>query len=297
MDTLSTFANRFKKLREERGLSQSDLAKELNISRGSVSFYENGSRSPDIKVLADICNYFHVSSDWLIGISSVKSPSIEIRAIGAVTGLTEDAINALVKNQHSKFEKNDLVNFTNILLESKHIVFLAKMFKEIKRLYSTLLEDIKSEKLSDDIETAKEKVRIRAELDNDIAAIYGSSVNITRAYKNFEYSLFEIQGLFTNIIENSIGIDKAIMHEALHTDTENLVFEYTVANEMLKDSDQKLVEANTKLIEHVKQCIERGKQDVTITDKDIDFDLEHSPDDLEYWLGDGFRNGDSTKEG
>lgn len=40
MDTLSTFANRFKKLREERGLSQSDLAKELNISRGSVSFYE-----------------------------------------------------------------------------------------------------------------------------------------------------------------------------------------------------------------------------------------------------------------
>lgn len=297
MDTLSTFANRFKKLREERGLSQSDLAKELNISRGSVSFYENGSRSPDIKVLADICNYFHVSSDWLIGISNVKSPSIEIRAIGTATGLTEGAIKALIENHHNKFEKNILVDFTNILLESERAVFLAEMFKNIKRMYGTLLEDISSEKLPDDMEAAKEEVRIRAGLEGDMTAIYGNSASIIRAYQNFEYSLWEMQGLFSSIVECSIGINKTIMHEALHINAENLIFEYEVANEILKDSDQKLVEANTKLIEHAKQCIDRGKRNGTIADKDIDFDLEHSPDDLEYWLGDGFRNGDSTKEG
>lgn len=101
MDTLSTFANRFKKLREERGLSQSDLAKELNISRGSVSFYENGSRSPDIKVLADICNYFHVTSDYMIGLSDNKT--IESSNIGVEIGLTDEAINVLKSKKSNKF--------------------------------------------------------------------------------------------------------------------------------------------------------------------------------------------------
>lgn len=101
MDTLSTFANRFKKLREERGLSQSDLAKELNISRGSVSFYENGSRSPDIKVLADICNYFHVTSDYMIGLSDNKT--IESSNIGVEIGLTDEAISVLKSKKNNKF--------------------------------------------------------------------------------------------------------------------------------------------------------------------------------------------------
>lgn len=101
MDTLSTFANRFKKLREERGLSQSDLAKELNISRGSVSFYENGSRSPDIKVLADICNYFHVTSDYMIGLSDNKT--IESSNIGVEIGLTDEAINVLKSKKSNLF--------------------------------------------------------------------------------------------------------------------------------------------------------------------------------------------------
>ncbi len=101
MDTLSTFATRFKKLREERGFSQSDLAKELNISRGSVSFYENGSRSPDIKVLTDICNYFHVTSDYMIGLSDNKT--IESSNIGVEIGLADEAINVLKSKKNNKF--------------------------------------------------------------------------------------------------------------------------------------------------------------------------------------------------
>ena len=63
------FSSRLKKLREEHGLSQAELADKLNISRGSISFYENNSRVPDIDVLFSLCQYFSVTSDYLIGLS------------------------------------------------------------------------------------------------------------------------------------------------------------------------------------------------------------------------------------
>ena len=45
MDVKHIFAVRLKALREELGMSQNQLAKELDISRGSISFYENGQRT------------------------------------------------------------------------------------------------------------------------------------------------------------------------------------------------------------------------------------------------------------
>ena len=40
-----------KALREQAGLSQTDLAKELNLSKSMISAYENGSRKPSYKIL------------------------------------------------------------------------------------------------------------------------------------------------------------------------------------------------------------------------------------------------------
>ena len=58
---------RIKKLRTERGLSQVDLAKELNVSKQSVSNWENDSIQPSIEVLVKIAHFFSVSTDYLLG--------------------------------------------------------------------------------------------------------------------------------------------------------------------------------------------------------------------------------------
>ena len=44
-------AKRLKELREKHNLTQEELAKELNVSRTTISNYENGSRSPDIEMI------------------------------------------------------------------------------------------------------------------------------------------------------------------------------------------------------------------------------------------------------
>ena len=68
------FALRLKYLREKHGFSQAELADRIGVSRGSISFYENNSRVPDIDVLGSLCDFFSVSSDYLLGRSDQVFP-------------------------------------------------------------------------------------------------------------------------------------------------------------------------------------------------------------------------------
>lgn len=58
---------RLKKLRNEMKITQEELGKEINVTKVSISGYENGNRSPDTETLQRIANYFNVSVDYLLG--------------------------------------------------------------------------------------------------------------------------------------------------------------------------------------------------------------------------------------
>ena len=70
---MATFADRFKLLREESGLTQEELARRLGVSKGTIGNYESGARTPrkldDLNSLAD---YFNVEIDYLLGRSSTR---------------------------------------------------------------------------------------------------------------------------------------------------------------------------------------------------------------------------------
>ncbi len=55
-----------KKIRKEKGFSQLKVALDLNMSRETLSYYENGKRNPDIQTLKLFSKYFNVSIDFLI---------------------------------------------------------------------------------------------------------------------------------------------------------------------------------------------------------------------------------------
>lgn len=54
-------------IREQKGLSQSEVAKALNISRQSYNFYENDKRDPDTAMVKKIAEYFSVTTDYILG--------------------------------------------------------------------------------------------------------------------------------------------------------------------------------------------------------------------------------------
>ncbi len=53
-------------LRKEKGLTQQELAKALNIGWSTVANYEKDYRKPDLDTLKNICLYFNVSADYFI---------------------------------------------------------------------------------------------------------------------------------------------------------------------------------------------------------------------------------------
>lgn len=71
------FAKRLKKLRASRGLTQDDLARELNLVKSSISMYENGKRKPSFEVLEAIADYFNVNMDTLYSSAPVFVPSLK----------------------------------------------------------------------------------------------------------------------------------------------------------------------------------------------------------------------------
>lgn len=66
------FGNKLRLLRLQAGLTQAELAKRLNVTKAVVSYYENQERSPSPDVLIKIATIFHVTADYLLGLSYRK---------------------------------------------------------------------------------------------------------------------------------------------------------------------------------------------------------------------------------
>ncbi len=69
-------ADKIKSLREKNGLTQSSLAKKLNVTRSSVNAWEMGISVPSTSLIVDLAVLFHVSTDYLLGVESTSSLDI-----------------------------------------------------------------------------------------------------------------------------------------------------------------------------------------------------------------------------
>lgn len=62
------FGERIKKLREEAEINQTELGKAIHMTQRKVSYIECGKCEPSIDDIVALCEYFKVSSDYLLGI-------------------------------------------------------------------------------------------------------------------------------------------------------------------------------------------------------------------------------------
>lgn len=69
-------AEKIKRLREAAGLTQVALAKEMNITRSAVNSWEMGISAPSTAFLVDLANFFHVSTDYLLGMETTATLDI-----------------------------------------------------------------------------------------------------------------------------------------------------------------------------------------------------------------------------
>ncbi len=62
------FSERLRELRQERGLGQIQLAKELDVGKSVISLWELGKCEPTLSKLIAMARFFGVSIDYLAGL-------------------------------------------------------------------------------------------------------------------------------------------------------------------------------------------------------------------------------------
>lgn len=69
---MSKLSERLFALRQERGLSQKKLVKEMGFALNTYVRYERGERVPDADVLICIADFYGVTLDYLVGRSEER---------------------------------------------------------------------------------------------------------------------------------------------------------------------------------------------------------------------------------
>lgn len=72
-------AERIKFLREQKELTQAELAKKLGITRSSVNAWEMGISVPSTQYIVELANIFSVSTDYLLGV--MKTATIDTNGL------------------------------------------------------------------------------------------------------------------------------------------------------------------------------------------------------------------------
>ena len=69
MKTKEVFGERLRELRQNKSVSQMQLAVALGLTQNGIGMMERGHRGTTIEKLVLLAEYFHVSTDYLLGIT------------------------------------------------------------------------------------------------------------------------------------------------------------------------------------------------------------------------------------
>ena len=77
MNVVYDFGLTLKNLRKKKNLSQEQVAKRLNLTKSSISGYENNVITPSLEILKEFAILFNTSADYLLGLDKSESVVID----------------------------------------------------------------------------------------------------------------------------------------------------------------------------------------------------------------------------
>lgn len=102
------FAQRFKELRIKSGYTQQQLANLFKVTRPCICYWETAKRVPDYTKLVEICKFFNVSSDYMLGVSDIRTINMNE---GKMVYNIDDYLDMSVLSDEYKRQLKDYYNF------------------------------------------------------------------------------------------------------------------------------------------------------------------------------------------
>lgn len=194
------FLERFKELMKNDGgkkETQDEFAARLGLSRGTVAKYCSGGGMPVSEVLAKICEKCDVSSDYLLGLSDVRKPNADVRAIVEYTGLTEKVVDELHPTAQYQYgsSKLDSKIISAILLSQEW----KNVQEELSEFFYHLCQRINLTK--EFFEKPQDDIEINAKLDQNEDNI---DLHIFKASRSFSLLLDRMADAFMDIPVNKL---------------------------------------------------------------------------------------------
>ena len=128
---MTNFSRVITLLRKERGITQKQAAMDLGISQALLSHYEKGLRECGLDFLVRLCDYYNVSSDYILGRSADR--------FGAVLSV-EDLPND-VSSKDSKFTGSVLPTMSKRLIFSSLNILYDKLGQSGNKELTTKVSD------------------------------------------------------------------------------------------------------------------------------------------------------------
>ncbi len=175
-----TIGERLILLRFENGFpSQEKFGELFSLSKSAINNYENDLAKPDFETVKKISEYFHVSYDYLFGISNSKDR--QYHDVVDKLGLSEKSIERLIE-----FSKNKELSYVmNYIIEADLMPTLVELFN---RYIKASIESID---------------RMTGKTYEDLI----SADNYVAGLANEELCKYAAVHCFTDILESSPSID------------------------------------------------------------------------------------------
>ena len=74
MFSRAQFGERLRKAREQKGETQTAVARAMGVTSTLLSDLEKGRRTTTIERFCFLCDYYHVSADYLLGLTDDPRP-------------------------------------------------------------------------------------------------------------------------------------------------------------------------------------------------------------------------------
>ena len=201
-----------------RNIKQKELAKHLEVSDNTVSYFVGGSRAPNMEQLIKISNYLNVSTDYLLGLTDVASTDTKIKDICEHTGLSEEAVHILNISTYSRKNgcktSTEYLKFLNAFLISNSrwecaTSFLLESYKNALTEQTVCLKRFTEEYINNTNLSIIDIINKRAD-------------EVKQVEKETKFFKYEAIDAFEDFIENYLATELKAYNEAFETYTETI---------------------------------------------------------------------------
>lgn len=126
------FRNRLIELRKQRGWSQEELGYKLDVSRQTISKWENGESTPELSKLMKMCKLYDISMDELVS-GKKESEVIEVKAEPVIENNSEVPKVEINYDENYKNKELGMIALQKVIVRNKKIII-----KNLTRIISAI---------------------------------------------------------------------------------------------------------------------------------------------------------------